>query len=221
MTSLIKHFFKMIDTPSYFILPFMLIVLYLGSVSPIFLFTVIIVSLPIMLFYYVNRNRLNRFMISLPISARNIVQSRYYFFIVMTVILLIFQLGVMLLNSVFLSNENYIYNIRDVVVLICMSLIIISFIGPIFHLIKSFMMASMVSGLIYLIGTSFSLIFLTDVLSMNDVIYFNKLDAGYTLLVETYIPFQPYLILIVVSVLLYFLSMKVSEWLFIKRERII
>lgn len=184
---------------SYFIVPLLITIAYLGSIFPIFLFTITIISLPIIL--------------------TEIVQSRYYYFSAMTVLLLLFQLAIMILNSVFLSNQNYIYSFHDIVILMCISLIIIGIITPIYYLIKSFVIATIVSGLFYFTITFLSLILLVNVLGIGDMINFNKLDPGYVLIVEKFIPFQPYLILMIASVLFYYLSMKFSEWLFIKKDK--
>lgn len=220
MSSLIKHHFFMIDALSYFMIAILIAGGYLVSIPPTFLFVITIISLPIILYYYFDKNKVNRFLISMPISVHMIMQSRYLFTIFMTLIVLLFQGLVMISASWLWSGSQYMYGWRDAIVLLCLASIMIAIIIPIYQLFQSFPLATSITAILFFFGWFFILSGTIQVMDMenNDIIIFNDLDPGLVLLVEKYIPYLPYPILIVGSGLFYYISCKVSVLLFPKKD---
>lgn len=183
---------------------------YLVAIPPTFLFIVSTVAIPIFIFYYDDKNKVNRFVVSLPIEKKTLISSKYIFMFVLALTILLFQMMIMFTFSA-LGNGLYMYDWRDIIVLICSASIIIAICIPIFYFIKSFMLATgIIMGGTFL-GTFLIMTPLINVLGMKDVIIFNDLDPGLVLLVEKYIPFQPYFMLGVLSLIIFYLSMKLSE----------
>lgn len=219
MTKLMKYHFFTIDTVSYGAVAILLIGGYLASIPPTFLFFVVIISLPISLYYYSHKNNTDRFLISLPISPSTIIQSRYMFTSMMTIIVLVFQVIIMIASSVLFDGTEYMYTWQDIVSLFFIACIGLAIIIFFYHLISSFILATTIISLLFFIAFYFTLNEVINVMHFTDVIIFNDLDPGLALIVEKYIPFQPYIILGIISLTALYISMKVSDSLYSSQDK--
>ena len=219
MYSLLKKDYYTHNWVSYFSLAIGLVVFYIIHIPPVFLFTISFLSLLITLFYYDDKNKTNRFFISLPVSKKKFVRSRYVYLACLAIVLLLFQwiVALSIPNSLTIPS-NYIYDWRDIIILYAIALVLISVGGFIFYALRSFLLAVSIFLLLYLIGTIALLDPLTNVLDMTEYIYFNEMDQGLVLLAEAYIPFQPFIVTIIVAFALFYISMKLVERIFSKRD---
>lgn len=218
MFPLIKQHFIMNTTISHLAIALMIAGAYFVTIPPTFLFVISILSLPIILFFYDDKNHVNRWMISLPIAKKTLIQSRYLFTAIMSVIILLFQVLIMISLSSLSELSRYMYDWRDIIVLLCMSFIITAICMPIYYAIRSFAVATSIIAILSMLTSFFIMFPIIDVLGMDDIIIFNDMDSGFVLLVEKYIPIQPYTVLIIISALLFYISMKVSEQLLMKKD---
>lgn len=192
---------------------------YIGTIPPYFLFSIFLISLIITPFYYDDKSNINRLIVSLPISKGMIIKSRYIFFVVISLCMIVFQYILMLsVPNIFEENSYYIYHWRDIIILISLTLLIISVMMPIYYWFESFILASFINIIVLMITAYFITDNLVHILQMNEEIIFNDIDPGFTLLVERYIPFQPYVTLIILSVIIFLLSMIISEKIFSRQD---
>ncbi|WP_164667951.1 ABC-2 transporter permease [Virgibacillus doumboii] len=187
-----------------------LILAYVMMLPPTFTFFIIVLSLLINIYYYDHRATINRFAVSLPISRKTIIQSRYVYFFIITNFVVLFQLVIGYGLTYFTSGDFYAYVWKDIVTLVCLALIMGAIFIPLFYLFKQFLIAASTMMLIFFFMVFFSLTPLTSVLGMENYVNFNALDPGYALLIEKYIPGLPFIITGIATFFLYFLSMKLS-----------
>lgn len=185
-----------------------------STLPPILTLFIITLSFVINQFYYDQRAYIHRFLISLPMPKKSIVQSRYIsvIFIILLYVLIQWLLG-------FTGVEmHYAFHWEDVIAVISLQFVLIAIVIPLFYLIPSFIIAAgtiivmMIFGLFYFVDA------LVSILGLEEEIIFNDLDPGLVLLVEKYIPYQPYLILVIVSIAFLYLSVKLSTYIFSLRN---
>lgn len=218
MVSLIKHHFKTVDLPSYIIIPILLSFFYVAHIPPMFLYGVTVISIPIIIYLLNNKNKVDRFLISLPVEKKSIIKSRYLFSVMMATIILLFQLAVMFVHSLLFGGTQYVYDWKDICVLLCLAVIVTAIFIPIYHVFRSFILATAIISILFFLGVFFTLPKLINVLEMKDVIIFNDLDPGLSMLVEKYIPYQPYALLIMISVAVFYISMIISQRLYERKD---
>lgn len=219
MFSLMKKDYYVLNWLTYFSLVIGLIALYIVNIPPIFLFATFFLSLLITLFYYEDKNKTNRYIGSMPISKKKMVQSRYIFLAGIALVFLLFQWIVTLyIPQIITISDNYIYGWRDIIVLYAIALVMIAVSGMIFYLFRSFLLATCIFLLLYFISTILLLDPLVKVLGMTEYISFTDMDRGFVLLVEKYIPFQPFLVLIAAALLTFYISMKIAVWIFSRKN---
>lgn len=219
MFTLVKQHFTMHSIFSYLLIVLFLTFFYIGGIPPYFLFFVILLSFVIAIYYEEDKYSTQRFFVSLPIAKKRIIQSRYISTVILGLTLMIFQqilMGIVKLRGT--SNNHYIYGWKDWIILISMTLIVASIMLFIYSTIRAFMVATgfLIIGLF--ITILFLLITIADLVSVGDVIQLNDLDPGFQLFVEQYLPFQPYISLFIISIVLFFLSMKGSELIFLRKD---
>lgn len=219
MISLMKKDYFVHNWITYSSLAIGLIALYIINIPPIFLFTIFFLSFLITLFYYDDKSNVNRFLVSQPVSKKKVVQSRYLFLAGLAMAILLFQWMVTFyVPQVIPMSADYVYGWQDIIILYAIALVVIAVGGVLFYGIRSFLLAAGIFILLYLTCTILLLDPLVQILGMTDFIYFNDLDQGFVLLTEKYIPFQPYLVLIVAAVAFFYISMKLSAWIFTSRQ---
>ncbi|MGM8364530.1 ABC-2 transporter permease [Virgibacillus sp. W0181] len=218
MLALLKQHVLYSSTWMYISILLFLAAAYFVTLPPIFLFLIVFLAILISLFIFDHTGKMNRYLVSLPISKKRIVQSRHVSLLLFALILLLYQWVVMIVFSAIFETDYYVYGWRDIVTVLCLSSLIMSFSLPLLYYFQSVLFSISIILVIYFLGTFFILDPLVHVLKMDDVIIFNDLDPGFKLLVEKYIPFQPYTLLCIFTLILLFLSMKLSEQFYTKRE---
>lgn len=214
MFSLVKHHFLAIDLTSYIVVPLMIIMGYLINVPPMFLFSITVISIPIIVYFFNYKSHANRFLVSLPVSTIAIIRSQYVFAVLLGMSILLLQRIIMTIVDVMFGTIFYIYDWRDVIILVSLALIVPAIVIPIYQLVRSFVGATVIVGVLYISGILFSLPLLVRALNMEDYINFNALDPGVHIVVEQYIPFQPYPLLLFIAIILFFVSMMLSYRLY-------
>jgi len=214
MFSLVKHHFLTIDLTSYFVVPLMIIMGYLINVPPMFLFSVTVISIPIIIYFFNYKSHANRFLVSLPVSTISIIRSQYVFSVLLGMSILLLQLIIMAIVYVTFGTALYIYDWRDVIILFSLVLIVSAIVIPIYQLVRSFVWATVIVGVLYILGILSSLPLLVRALNMEDYINFNALDPGVHIVVEQYLPFQTYPLLLLIAIILFFVSMWLSYRLY-------
>lgn len=218
MLAFIKKDFLINSWVSYISFALFMIGTYYIGLSPYFMFIVGFFSFSFYVYFYDEKNDVNRFLSSIPVPRKVIVQSRYVYCMLINSFLILFQWGFMTLLSPLLTENHYVYNWRDMIVLFSIGSIIIAISIPIINRFRSIYYGVGIIFALFAIGTFKIMDELINVLNMNDVIDFNKLDAGYVLLVEKYFPFQPYVTLLIFIGVLLYLSMKISIHKFQKKD---
>ncbi|GAQ16458.1 accessory gene regulator protein C [Oceanobacillus picturae] len=159
-------------------------------------------------------------MSSLPVKRASIVQGRYVSILMVSIFFILYQGLCGRVLSLLFENNYYVYSWKDMLVLLCMAALIVAVGIPLYYGLTSFLMATGTLAFLYFFSIIFSLPSLTNVLGMEQEIIFNDLDPGLVLLVEKYIPFQTYVTLSLVTAILFYLSLKLSEQLFVKRAKV-
>lgn len=211
MFSLIKKYFMASRWITYILLALLLTILYIGGIPPYFLFFVFLLGFILTSFYMENRFKIRRFLLSLPLSRRTIILGHYCYLLIVGLAIIAWQYLLMQIIPNIFDGTYYIYDGKDILILICMLLLFMSLTIPLYYGSLSFMITSV----IVMIGVFLGVFFLTDglveVLEMHEVIVFNDLDPGFSLLVEKHLPKQPYLMLFFGAILLWILSLFFTE----------
>jgi len=218
MYTLIKHHFQTIDLTSLILIPVMLLFFYFAHMPPMFLFIVTVVSFPIIIYFFNHKYKIDRFLVSLPVHKNTIITSRYLFTVIIAVIILLYQVIMMFVITTLFNGTQYVYSFNGIVVLLCLAAIIPAIAIPIYHIFHSFTMATTVVSILFFLSVIFTVPLLVEVLGMGDMIIFNDLDPGLSMLVEEIIPYQPFLILMMISIIIFYISMTISRKLYIKRD---
>lgn len=219
MMKLVKRDFSLTRPYEYVVMLSMFIIAHLISLPPYFLFTVATLSTVITMFYIDYRDHVQRFFTSLPIERKNVVWSRYVTAICTLVSFLMLQVGTMLLMKNAMPDRLYFfYDWQDIIIVFCIGVLIIACTIPFFHLFKSFYVS-----IIFIVFIFFTVVFqivfrLFSIMGLEDRIELYQLDEGYQLLVEKYVPGQPYVTLLVATILLFIGSYFLSLYLFRRKE---
>src|SRR5690625_1447000 len=218
MYTLIKHHFQTIDLTSLILIPVMLLFFYFAHMPPMFLFIVTVVSFPIIIYFFNHKYKIDRFLVSLPVHKNAIINSRYLFTVIIAVIILLFQIIMMFVITTLFNGTQYVYSFNDIVVLLCLAATIPAIAIPIYHIFRSFIMATTVVSILFFLSVIFTMPLLVEVLGMEDIIIFNDLDPSLSMLIEEIIPYQPFPILMIISVILFYISMIISQKLYTMRD---
>src|SRR5699024_4750725 len=105
------------------------------------------------------------------------------------------------------------YNLQDFIMLFCLGLVMIGIFYPILYFFKNSYLAMGVIFVLIVAGTFFTIESLANILGMTKDIRINGIDRGFALLAETYFPFQPYVIAVILSAALFLGSLKLSGWI--------
>ncbi|PAV30947.1 hypothetical protein CIL05_04325 [Virgibacillus profundi] len=191
---------------------------YFVFLPPIFMFIATALTLIIALFYYDDRANVNKFLRSLPIQASQVVKRRYQSIMLLSICIILYQwiIGYAIIS--FTDLDRYIYGWKDIIVCFSIGVIIIAITVPFFYLFRSFTLSVGCLMVLLMLGSYYSLTPLVTVLELEEVIIFNELDPGFVLVVEKYIPYQPFIILVLASVVIFYLSMKLSQLLYLKKD---
>ncbi len=185
-----------------------------------FIFVAYVLAITVGLFFTDQREKSKLYMSSLPVNRVSIVRGRYVSILMVSICFVLYQSIWGRILSLTLENNYYVYSWKDMLVLLCIAALIEVVAIPIYYGLSSFLMATGILAFLYFLSIILTLPPLTNVLGMEHEIIFNDLDPGYVLLVEKYIPFQPYITLVLATAILFYLSLKLSELLFVKKEKV-
>jgi len=171
------------------------------------------------IFYYENKSRSNRCFVSLPLTGKTIVHARYIYFLFFFMLIVLFQWGTAYGIDWITGEADYLYTWKIAITVFLFGLVITALTLPLFYLFKSFYSAIITTGILIFILFYQSLDPLVTVLNMGDYIIFNHVDYGFPLLVEAYVPFCPYITLLIIALVLYYLSSKLSVVFFNRKDK--
>lgn len=185
------------------------------------LLMLVIIPMVSSLFYADDKSHSMRSVIAMPVAKAVIVRSRYAYGMLIVIVAMLYQwmIGHVIVHMLELTGHDYfVYDWKDMTTIVCLGAIVVAICIPLYHLMSNFYAATIVLICIMYVLWFTSLDPLVTVTGMQDHIFFNDIDRGYTLLVEKYLPFPPYLFLALGAAFLFFLSMKLSEYVFLKRD---
>ncbi|MEI3613862.1 ABC-2 transporter permease [Pseudogracilibacillus sp. SO30301A] len=187
---------------------------YVVTLPPTFMFIITFFGFFGSIFLYDDKNNVNLFLKSLPVKMKSIVLARYLYSVLLIILILLMQTGVMALFSSLYSKTHYMYSFRDIIVLFCIGCIIIALCIPVFFKFQSAQTAMGIMLTLFGIGSFFTVDALVKVLGMTESFYFNDLDPGFVMLAEKYLPFFPYVTLLIGTAILLTFSIHISTAFF-------
>ena len=217
MTALIKKDL-LLTLPIITVMSLFLVIMTLIDVPAVFIMLVGMMAGILSPFTYDEKNKTNLFLFSLPVSKRQIVVSRFvYSLLVLTAVLFIQGISWLIADSLAVFSPAP-YEFHDFIVFFAIGLLIISAFYPILYFFNNSYQAMLVILILISAGTFFTMDPIIHILNMNDTIVFNGIDKGFALLIEKYIPFQPYFLLFLLSAGICICSMRCSEWMLKRKD---
>src|SRR5690625_1176344 len=193
MGNLVKQNFLIHSPYTYIGIILGMMVAFLMAIPASFIFVVSFFALIFSLYTYDDRNHVQRFIISLPVSKKDVVRGRYLYSLFTIILLLLILWGWMGLLSLspLLTDSHYVYNWQDIVVMFAIGSFIISVSSPIlFRLpfyLSTIIILSLLGGAAFFYTSA-----MMDVLAREDadIIIINDIDACLSLVAEKYISFE-------------------------------
>src|SRR5699024_11562609 len=105
------------------------------------------------------------------------------------------------------------YTFIDFLMLFAVGLVLFAVCYPILYFFNNSYVAMLIIFLFLIIGTFFTIDGTINIMVMTDEIVFNRHDKGLALLAKIYIPFQPYLLVLLTSIVFYIASIKILNLL--------
>ncbi|MEI3607345.1 ABC-2 transporter permease [Pseudogracilibacillus sp. SE30717A] len=214
MLTFVKKDFSLHRWSTYIGIAVFLFLAYFITLPSTFIFVVCLFALFLPVFYDDAEHKVNRYFISTPVKKEVILTSRYLFSVLIILMILVMQLGIMVLLEPLKGGTLYIYNWKDIFVLFCIGCTIIAISIPIITLFNSINLSFGIILALFGAGNTLLIIELFNVLHMEDEILLNDLDGGFILLVEKYLPFQPYIMLGIITAIILLASWFVTLKLF-------
>lgn len=189
--------------------------IYVLDLSPQFIYAGSIIGCIFNLFYYDSHNHVNRYIVSLPVNRSHIVRGRYTFLLTVSGTLLIYLWVIDMLANHFLPLiNNWIFfetsypPITPIVIMITFIavIIIIGVSVPIYYFFQSFIKSLFAQGILLF----------TVVLGI--AIFGNYISESIVLAVLDIIDTQPVLIPMTLTFTCLYMSYKLSETIFTKRD---
>src|SRR5699024_1541909 len=166
-------------------------------------------------FTYDEKNKTNIAIVSMPIKKQTIVISRYLYSVgILVIILFIEWAGTNISYSSTFEPNTCI----DFLMLIAVGPLLVAVCYAILYLFYNSYVAMLIIFLFLIIGTFFTIDGTINIMGMADEIVFNSHDKGLALLAKSYIPFQPYLLVLLASIGLFIASIKISTLLLQRKD---
>lgn len=189
-----------------------------SGISPYSLFVMMFLTITIVVLMYVRTTKMNLFYRSTAVKDTVIIQAQYISTSIFSISIILYQLLFMQWNTLFKYNlEFYFYTWKDIIIVFCMSILLISYIIPIYHLVQS----------VYTFGFTLMITLFVGIIMIENSIkklvgsmdqYFYDLEMSYLSFVNKYVPGQPYVTLVITSLLLLIGSYFLSLYLFKKKD---
>lgn len=182
---------------------------YLFHVNSMGINMTVILGFLILLFYFDYQHHVLRSLVSMPLNRKQIVRTRYVFLYSLTIVFMLFiwLVDSIAINNLYLGNFTYL-TAKDIVHYFVIVTVLLAIYLPIFYLIKNFMHAVSV-----FMVSHFVIVFTYSISRGNPYI---TLDDKIASLIEALWNIQPFVIPLVVSLLVMFVSYLISNWFFIK-----
>ncbi|WP_217589427.1 ABC-2 transporter permease [Lentibacillus saliphilus] len=220
MMQLIKRDLRLNWQPQLFLIVIGVPFLFFITFPPIYtLWAIIYLPLAFNLFYNDHKAQIYQFLHGLPISPKHVIRSRFIYLFFISAVAMLYQWGVSILIIQFAEYPStyFVYTWKDMIVVLSGVAIVTAVIIPFFHFIRSFNLSTIIIFVLF-----FSFVFVSSIALFSVMpdggFTFNEIDQGYVKLVEAYIPFSPFITLSVISFTLFFLSMKLTEWRFVRQD---
>lgn len=218
MYTLIKKDFLLFGPIAYSFIALLILLMSVVTLPAMFVMTIAVFSLVLSTFTYEDKNKVNLFLISMPVDKRNLVISRYLYGLSITGLILFFQWFIQWCFTQFFATFPHTYHWFDFVMFFCLAMVIVSICFPILYFFRNHFLAIGLIILLLFIGTFFTLDPLVIALGMTDEILFNHIDTGYAILAKQIFPKQPYFFTVMLSTLLIILSYIVSSYIVRKKD---
>src|SRR5699024_9768804 len=151
-------------------------------------------------FTYDEKNKTNIDVVSMPIKKQKMVISRYLYSVGIQVISLFIEwFG----RNISYSSTFESYSFIDFLILFAVGLVLFAICYRILYFFNNSYVAMLIIFLFLIIGTFFTIDGTINIMGMTDEIVFNRHDKGLALLAKSYIPFQPYLLVLLASIVLF------------------
>ncbi|SHG43313.1 ABC-2 transporter permease [Ornithinibacillus halophilus] len=202
MTSLLKKEFTL--NPAYLYVFFIIIIPFIASFSP-YTLSWIIIGFIIQGIYSDSANRINKYLVSIPVSKVQIVQARYLYLVILaTSSILIYVIFLFLLGgpeSPILKDVEIIPN--EVLIILSLIYLTIAVTLPVYYFFQSFN-----KSFIGILGSLFTMAMVVGALSVSPVAdwYTNNSFTSNILLLSA------------CALLFLFFSYKLSVWIFSRRD---
>src|SRR5699024_63492 len=131
-------------------------------------------------FSYDHMKRVNIFLKSLPISANQIVVSRYLHGLLLLAVILMLQWIFQSIFAYVLDDYQIVYYFKDYYVFFVLFCFTIGLCYPILYFFKNMYMAAAIIALLILVGTYYTIDVLVKELQLTLPILFNDIDTGFT-----------------------------------------
>ncbi|MCT2536232.1 ABC-2 transporter permease [Aquibacillus koreensis] len=192
----------------------------LTAMQPEVAIMAILIALMIHLFFYDYKSLANRYLVSLPVSKKIIVGSRYLFIVLMAMVVVVVQwllnIGLTQTNGIF---QPYIYSWKDMIVLLSFFLILSSICLPMYYYFANFMMTLYLQFGMFLVGAFFfSWILIEHKFGGENEFWIDNQTIFLAPWIESILSFYPYLLLPVIAICMYVISMRFSEKLLGRRD---
>ena len=215
MLALIKKDFQIFNPFVYLFLSLLIFGMAYVSLPAIFMMVIGAFAVGFSTFTYDEKNKTNIAVVSMPIKKQTMVISRYLYSVgILVIILFIEWIG----TNISYSSTFEPYTFIDFLMLFAVGLVLFAICYPILYFFNNSYVAMLIIFLFLIIGTFFTIDGTINIMGMTDEIIFNRHDKGLALLAKSYIPFQPYLLVLLASIVLFIASIKISTLLLQRKD---
>src|SRR5699024_5513142 len=143
------------------------------------------------------KNKTNIAIFCMPIDEKTMVVSRYLYTAGILVIIRFIEWAG---TNISYCSTSAAYTFFDFLMLFAVGLVLFVVCYPILYFFNNSYVAMLIIFLFLIIGTFFTIDGTINIMGMTDEIIFNRHDKGLALLAKSYIPFQPYLLVLLASI---------------------
>src|SRR5699024_1565322 len=215
MLTLIKKDFQIFNPFVYLFLSLLLFGMAYVSLPAIFMMIIGAFAVGFFAFTYEEKNNTTIAVVSMLIKKPTMVISRYLYSVgILVIILFIEWIG----TNISYSSTFEPYTFIDFLMLFAVGLVLFAICYPILYFFINSYVSMLIIFFFLIIGTFLTIDGTINIMGMTDEIVFNRHDKGLALLAKSYIPFQPYLLVLLASIGLFIASIKISTLLFQRKD---
>lgn len=215
MLALVKKDFLIYHPLVYMTMGLFILAIMLVQLPAIFAMVIGVFATALSSFTYDEKNKVNLSVAGMPVSKQTMVISRYLY----SLSILLATLFLEWIGTIVTSNPNFEpYIFKDFLIFFAVGLVLFAVCYPILYFFNKSYMALAFIFVLIVAGSFFTIDASVHIMGMTGEIVFNRLDKGFALLAETYIPFQPYLVVLIAAIGLFIGSIKVSSLLLQRKD---